>query len=398
VLCGFSLRHLRLRAFDRKTFNREVREGIAKIAKKTNAGFLALLRLSGGSEFLPSIHLGALGQSFSISQENTVMPSLRYIRLIYVRVSLIALVIFIGSLPVVSQAAPKSVQERLGYPASARLLILHADDFGMNHSVNRATSEALEHHWITSASILVPCPWFLEAANFAKAHPDADLGIHQALTSEWTTFRWGPVTSKDQVPSLLDAQGYLPSDTPEVASKAKSDEVERELRAQIERARNVGVNVSHLDSHMVALFQTPELFSTYQKLGASFRVPILAARAGSDHAVPASVKMASDEVLIDRVIEMSPGVDAKDWLAWYEKQLSPLGPGVYEVILHLAYDDDEMRGATFDHPDWGSAWRQHDLDMVKSPEFQKFLKDQGFILVGWKDVAKALPKNYGSTR
>lgn len=320
------------------------------------------------------------------------MSSLRCVRLHCVRVCLLLSAIFLGSLPAVSQAAPKSVQERLGYPASARLLILHADDFGMNHSVNRAISEALEHNWITSASILVPCPWFLEAANFAKAHPDADLGIHQALTSEWTTFRWGPVTSKDQVPSLLDPDGYLPSDTPEVASKAKSDEVERELRGQIERARNFGVRFTHLDSHMVALFQTPELFSTYQKLGASYRVPILAARSGSDHAVPASVKMPPDEVLVDRVIEMSPGIDGKDWLAWYEKQLSPLGPGVYEVILHLAYDDDEMRGATFDHPDWGSAWRQHDLDMVKSPEFQKFLKDQGFILVGWKDLAKALPK------
>lgn len=321
------------------------------------------------------------------------MSFLSYLRLHFLSALFVLFVVLLGASPLFSQGASKSVQERLGYPASARLLILHADDFGMNHSVNRATSEALEHHWITSASILVPCPWFLEAANFAKRHPDADLGIHQALTSEWTTFRWGPVTSKDQVPSLLDAQGYLPSDTPAVASKAKSDEVERELRAQIERARKFGVNISHLDSHMVALFQTSELFSTYQKLGEIFRVPILAARSGSDHAVPESVKMAPDQVLVDRVIEMSPGIDGKDWLAWYEKQLAPLGPGVYQVILHLAYDDEEMRGATSDHPDWGSAWRQHDLDMVKSPEFQKFLKDQAFVLVGWKDLAKALPKN-----
>jgi len=94
-------------------------------------------------------------------------------------------------------------------------------------------------------------------------------------------------------------------------------------------------------------------------------------------------------------MEINPGIDAKDWTAWYEKQLAPLGPGVYQVIVHLAYDDDEMRGATWDHPDWGAAWRQHDLDMVKSAEFQKFLKDQGFVLVGWKDLAKALPPNYG---
>ena len=321
------------------------------------------------------------------------MSSLHNVRLNYFRASLLVFVIFMGSLLAVSQAAPKSIQERLGYPASARLLILHADDFGMNHSVNRATSEALANHWITSASILVPCPWFLEAANFAKAHPDADLGIHQALTSEWTTFRWGPVTSKDQVPSLLDAEGYLPLDSPAVAKNAKADQVEKELHAQIDRARSFGIHATHLDTHMTALFESSMLFSTYQKIGGELHLPILAARTGEGHNIPSFAKMPSDDILIDQVFQMSPGVEAKDWVAWYEKQLSPLGPGVYQVILHLAYDDDEMRGATFDHPDWGAAWRQHDLDMVKSPEFQKFLKDQGFILVGWKDVAKALPSN-----
>jgi chitin disaccharide deacetylase len=326
------------------------------------------------------------------------MPSLHCIRLHCVSVCLLLFAVFVSPLPVLSQAAPKSVQERLGYPASARLLILHADDFGMNHSVNRATSEAVEHHWITSASILVPCPWFLEAANFAKAHPDADLGIHQALTSEWTTFRWGPVTSKDQVPSLLDSQGYLPLDTPAVAENAKSGEVEKELHAQIDRARSFGIHPTHLDTHMTALFETPMLFSTYQKMGAESHLPILAARSGAGHTIPSFGKMSSDDILIDQVFEMSPGVDAKDWLAWYEKQLAPLGPGVYQVILHLAYDDEEMRGATFNHPDWGAAWRQQDLDMVKNPEFLKFLKDQGFILVGWKDIAKALPRNYGETQ
>jgi len=307
--------------------------------------------------------------------------------LMWLRISFLALLLATRAL---GQAPVKSVQERLGYPANARLLILHADDYGMNHSVNRAISEALENHWITSASILVPCPWFLEAAAYAKAHPDADLGIHQALNSEWTTFRWGPVTSRDQVPSLLDTDGYLPLDTPEVVQRAKASEAETELRAQISRAQKFGVHVTHLDTHMGALFQNAPLFSTYQKLGAEFRLPILAARVGPEHSVPAFARMSADQILLDRVFEISPGVDPKDWMSWYEKQLAPLGPGVYQVILHLAYDDDEMRGATFNHPDWGAAWRQRDLDMVKSAEFQKFLKEQGFILVGWKDLAKAL--------
>lgn len=304
-------------------------------------------------------------------------------------------IIFLALSTILAQSQTKSVQERLGYPPRARLLILHADDYGMNHSVNRAISEALEKHWITSASILVPCPWFLEAATFAKAHPDADLGIHQALNSEWTSFRWGPVTSKDKVSSLLDPDGYLPLDTPEVAKNAKPEEAETELRAQIERAQKFGVHVTHLDTHMGALFQTPALFSVYRKMGENFRLPILGARQGNEHTAPESAHMPIENLLVDKVIEITPGVDAKDWMAWYEKQLTPLGPGVYQVILHLAYDDDEMRGATSDHPDWGAAWRQHDLDMVKSAEFQKFLKDQGFILVGWKDLAKALPVEYG---
>src|SRR6202795_3857436 len=143
----------------------------------------------------------------------------------------------------------KTVQERLGYPASARLLVIHADDLGMSHSVNRATFEALEKGWITSASILVPCPWFPEVARWAKQHPNADLGIHLALTSEWTDLRWGPVSGVGSVRSLVDAQGYFPLDTPDVAKNAKMTEVEYELRSQIDRAKNAGIPLTHLDMH-----------------------------------------------------------------------------------------------------------------------------------------------------
>jgi predicted glycoside hydrolase/deacetylase ChbG (UPF0249 family) len=296
-----------------------------------------------------------------------------------------------GSLP--AQTAPKTVQERSGYPASARLLIIHADDLGMNHSVNRATFEALEKGWITSASILVPCPWFPEVARWAKQHPDADVGIHQALNSEWTDFRWGPVSPKDKVPSLLDADGYLPLETPAVTQNAKLSEVETELRAQIDRAKSAGIHLTHLDTHMAALFGATDLYKLYQKMGYSYGLPILEEWEGTHG--PMSIAPPADEVLIQKVISIEPGIEAKDWTNWYEKKLAALGPGVYQVIVHLAYDDEEMRGATYDHPDWGAAWRQHDLDMVKSPEFRQFLREQRFVLVGWRELGKALPKNYG---
>src|SRR5437868_13099566 len=173
-------------------------------------------------------------------------------------------------LSVAAQAPRPTLQQRLGYPADARLLIVHADDVGMAHSVNRATFEALEKVWITSASILVPCPWFPEAARFTKTHPDLDLGIHLALNSEWTDFRWGLVSAKDRVPSLLDDQGYMPLLEDMVVQKAKLPEVQAELREQIERARAFGVQPSHLDTHMATLARSAPLFQTYVDTGREY--------------------------------------------------------------------------------------------------------------------------------
>ena len=280
------------------------------------------------------------------------------------------------------------VQEKLGYPASARLLIIHADDFGMAHSVNRAIGEALENGWVTSASILVPCPWLPEVAYWSQEHGPSDLGIHLALNSEWGWFRWGPVSPRDKVPSLLDAEGYLPMLESQVAQQDKPAEVETELRAQIDRAFAMAIPISHLDTHMGALLGTPQLIEVYRRVAREYGLPIPLKRARN----AGELALSRSESLVDSVLQISPGVPADQWLKTYEGILTPLGPGVYELIVHLAYDDDEMRGATANHPDWGAAWRQRDLDMVKSPEFRQFLRAQKFILVSWRDLTRALTK------
>lgn len=285
-----------------------------------------------------------------------------------------------------AQTAGPTVAERLGYPANARLLMIHADDFGMMHSVNRATAEALQNHWITSASILVPCPWFPEAVEFAKTHPDADLGIHVALNSEWTTFRWRPVSPQPPGSSLLDKEGYLPLLEEDVVRQAKPNDVEKEVRAQIDKAKAAGINISHLDAHMETIIRTPELIGVYTKLGGSYGLPMLVATRPD----PQAVHLPQAATLIDRVLSMSPGVSRADWLKWYENTLAPLPPGVYQLTVHLGYDDEELRAATSNHPDWGAAWRQNDFDMVRSPEFRQFLQAQGFILVSWRDLNRAL--------
>lgn len=279
-----------------------------------------------------------------------------------------------------------TVQERLGHPANARLLIIHADDLGMAHSVNRATFEALEKGWITSASILVPCPWFPEVVRWARQHPEADLGIHLALNSEWTGFRWRPLSPADAVPSLLDEHGYLPLVEETVVARAAADQVERELRAQIDHARAAGIGLTHVDSHMGTLFRRPDLFGVYERVADSYRLPRLQEREGN-RVAPAGAT--APRPLIDRVVAIGPGVPRDKWLAAYKELLAPLPPGVYQLIVHLAYDDAEMQGATFDHPDWGAAWRQADFDLVRSTEFQQFLRDQGFVLIRWRDLQRA---------
>jgi len=319
----------------------------------------------------------------------------RGMRFLLLSLLLFSLLLFVGLAEIVAQttkekAVQSTVPERLGYSASARLLVIHADDLGMSHSVNRATFEALEKGWITSASILVPCPWFPEVARWVKEHPNADLGIHLDLTSEWTDLRWGPISGASKVPSLVDAHGYFPLDTPEVDQNAKMSDVEYELRSQIERAKNAGVPVTHLDMHMAGMVSSAELFGVYRKLRDEYKLPILLESSGT-HGPPAGISVPAGEIAVQRLITMEPGVasDSKAWLDWYEKQLAPLPPGVYQLVVHLAYDDEEMRGATWDHPDWGAAWRQRDLEMVQSAEFGRFLKEQGFVLVTWRELAKA---------
>lgn len=283
-------------------------------------------------------------------------------------------------------AQTRTLAERLGRPANAKLLILHADDLGVAHSVNVASFDALDKGAISSASVMVPTPWITEVAAYARAHPNADLGLHLTLTSEWQTYRWGSVASSDRVSSLLDSTGTFPSDVPPVAARAKLPEVERELRAQIERALTLGIRPTHLDSHMGALFSTPELFATYVKVARQYRLPFLALGAN----LPAAFRapLSESDVLLDAVIVAGPDIPRDRWKTFYLNAIANLKPGLTEMIVHLGHDDAELQAVTVNHEPYGSAWRQRDYDVVMSPEFRKALQDHGVILVTWRDLQK----------
>ena len=283
-------------------------------------------------------------------------------------------------------AQSRSVAERLGYPAETKLLILHADDLGVAHSVNVASFDALDKGAISSASIMIPTPWVGEVAAYARAHPNADLGLHLTLTSEWETYRWGSVESKDKVKSLLDSAGTFPSETAPVTAKANSVEAERELRAQVERALALGIHPTHLDSHMGALFTSNDLIATYIKVAHHYRLPFLAMR-GNPPGVT-SVPLSPNDVVLDNVIVASPDVPRDHWKEFYLNAIANLKPGLTEIIVHLGHDDAELQAVTVNHEPYGSAWRQRDYDVVTSPEFKKALEDNHVVLVRWRDLQK----------
>lgn len=288
-----------------------------------------------------------------------------------------------------SLAQSQSLAERLGHPANSKLLILHADDLAVAHSQDAASFAALDQGAVTSASIMVPCPWLTEVADYAKSHPDADLGLHLTLTSEWKTYRWGPVESKDKVPSVLDPSGYLWPETGPAVQHLKADEVELELRAQIERAIAFGIHPTHLDSHMGVLFARPDLFAVYVKLAHEYKLPFLAFL--GRNTPPALVSLVSSkDPLVDAVVIANPSVKAANWKDFYANAIKNLKPGLTEIIVHLAHDDAEFQAVSVDHVDYGSAWRQRDYDVMTSPEFKKLLEENHIILVHWRDLQKLL--------
>ena len=297
----------------------------------------------------------------------------------------LALAILLITSPLIAQT--KSIAERLGYPANSKLLIIHADDLAVAHSQDAASFDALDKGAATSASIMVPCPWLTEVADYAKAHPDADLGLHLTLSAEWKSYRWGPVESKDKVPSLLDPAGYLWPEVEPAVRSIKPDEAEREIRAQIEHAVSAGIRPTHLDSHMGVLFAKPELFAVYVKVAHEYKLPFLALR--GPQAPPALLSMLTEkDVILDSLIMADPSVNPANWKAFYINAIKNLKPGLTEIIVHLAHDDAEFQAVAVDHPDYGSAWRQRDYDVVTSPEFKNALEENHVILIHWKDLKK----------
>ena len=285
-----------------------------------------------------------------------------------------------------------SLVERLGHPKGAKLLIVHADDLGEWHAVNAGSIRAFETGLVNSGSMMVPCPWFPEMAAWAKDHPEIDLGLHLTVTSERTAYRWGPVASRDRVPSLLDAQGYLRKIQVEAAASIDAREAEIELRAQVERALSFGLTPTHLDSHQAVLYQRQDLFLALVRVSRAYGIPLgMAKNHLAEHPFMAEA-LGAEAPVIDRAFDITPDVPPAKWGDWYEAEMRKIGPGITAMVMHIAKADDELRAATADRPTWGAEWRQRDLDFFTSDRFRALQKELGLTLVTWRQIGALAPQ------
>ena len=257
-------------------------------------------------------------------------------------------------------------------------LIVRGDDIGSSHAANAGCIQSYREGIMRTVEVMVPCPWFKEAAKMLRENPGLDVGIHLDLTSEWEFYKWGPVT---HAPSLVDENGNFlpmtgqrddfPPDTGFRESNFKLDEVEQELRAQIEIALQEIPGISHLSSHMGTPTCTPELRALVAKLSEEYNLPTGVPgtkRAGSfpDGATP--------EGKVNAMVEI----------------LENLTPGLWIFIEHPGMDTPEMRAIGHIGYRDVAIDREGVTRAFTSEKVKAVIEKRGIKLMSYADVYKEL--------
>jgi len=283
--------------------------------------------------------------------------------------------------------------ERLGWPAGTKVVIFHVDDAGMSHNSNTGAIKAIEDGVATSTSVMMPCSWVPEFADYVKAHPEVDAGLHLTHTSEWKNYRWGPVSGKPAVPGLTDSDGYLWRSVSDVVAHATADEVETEIRAQIDKALAMGIKPTHLDSHMGTCFQ-PGYLDRYIKVGIEKQIPILimvghmqyiGAEAGPLKPLVKSIAKtvwdAGLPVIDDLVTQPTRAKNYEQRKGELIKLLDDIRPGITEIIVHCTVQTE-----VFSHISGSGPTREAELRLLTDKDVKAFIKDEGIVLTTWREL------------
>ena len=265
----------------------------------------------------------------------------------------------------------------LGYPDDARLLIINADDFGMCHAVNEAVFRALQQGVLRSTTLMVPCPWALHAMNYLTNHPDIAFGIHLTAISDWVDYRWGPITDREKVPSLIDPSGYFYNfeNMPEFFAQVRLIELEMEFRAQIETVLAAGLNPTHLDWHALRIGNRPDISDLMFRLSREYGLALRVRGQAQIEKVQSQGLPTNDYDFMDSYL-----IDPMDKSARYAQMLRELPAGLSEWAVHPGLDTPELLAI---EPN-GKHIRQTDFDFLISQEAKDIVKEEGVILLDYR--------------
>jgi predicted glycoside hydrolase/deacetylase ChbG (UPF0249 family) len=290
-------------------------------------------------------------------------------------------------------AAQKNNAEKLGYPGSAKILLLHIDDAGMCQEANMATENYISKGFLLSAAVMMPCPYSEAIVEWVKDYPMADIGVHLTLTSEWKTYRWGPVSKNSDVPGLIDPEGKLWYDVPDVVMHASPAEVEKEVRAQIERMISLGHIPTHIDTHMGTLYGSLEYVKVFLKIAEEYKIPANVI----DLSVPevaaifkeAGYPIDNDVInsvgnyrlpMLDNFSSVPEGLNYEEKRSNFFKMVKSLNAGLTEIIFHPATESENLKTIT-------ASWQQRvwEGELFSDPVVLQFIKDEG-IITNWKEI------------
>ena len=283
------------------------------------------------------------------------------------------------------------VLRHLGFAATDRVVVIHADDIGMCQATLPAFVDLLTAGLVSSGSVMVPCPWFPQAAALQHTCPTADLGLHVTLTSEWATYRWAPLTTRDPSTGLLDQDGYFPRNTETLWQNIDIAAACAEMQAQVARARQGGLELTHLDSHMFAHFE-PRLLPLYVALGFAEAVPALVVRHWSYSEQDARqiarwIRQWEDQgmPIFDHVTGSPPASWQDDRVQQAKGLLDAVSSGLTCFLVHAACDTPELRAMA---PDW--RFRVADHTAFQSAELSNHIRQTGIQVIGYRVLRDAM--------
>ncbi len=292
--------------------------------------------------------------------------------------------------------------EKLGYPAGKKVIILHADDAGMSEGANIAVANYLENKYIQSTAIMAPCPAADEFIQWAIDHPDADVGMHLTHTSEWKNYRWGPVADPAQVPGLIDPEGMLWPEVIDVVFHASADEIEKEIRAQIDKAISMGYKPNHIDTHMGTLYGHPEYVERFFKVAVEYGIPANAIDLSDPEVADKFKKQGypiNDDVIelmeqypLPKLDNFTSAPNAKTYeekVENFKTMIKSLPAGLTEIIFHPSVESEELKSIT-------NSWQQRvwEAKMFSDPDLIKFFEEEEIIFTNWIEIMERFSNDW----